>query len=226
MLPTATGLNRSTPFILSPTSRTLSADNGALPALYYFMLKTYVVTSLAAFIDRYGYPIRIGKYGKKATEKDITTLKRAVAATGQDFGAVIPESALLEIIESKHAGETSNVYKNMADWADFKTGQTMTTDEGSNRANCAPIGPITALTSLILPKDGGMPVFRPTAEAVDVIPVSLTRRGLPNTKRKAYARPPPPTSRAEPHAWNGCTPTAELRSCYHERDALSKIAHA
>jgi phage gp29-like protein len=111
----------------------------ALPALYYWMLKSYDVTSWAAFIDRYGYPIRIGKYGKKATEQDRATLKRAVAAIGQDFGAVIPESALLEIIESKHASETSNVYKNMADWVDKQIsklilGQTMTTDEGSSRS--------------------------------------------------------------------------------------------
>jgi phage gp29-like protein len=111
----------------------------ALPALYYWMLKTYDVTSWAAFIDRYGYPIRIGKYGKKATEQDRATLKRAVAAIGQDFGAVIPEGALLEIIESKHASETSNVYKNMADWVDKQMsklilGQTMTTDEGSSRS--------------------------------------------------------------------------------------------
>lgn len=111
----------------------------ALPALYYGLLKSYDVSSWAAFIDRYGYPIRIGKYGKKATERDITTLKRAVANIGQDFGAVIPESALLEIIESKHAGETANVHKNMADWVDKQLsklvlGQTMTTDEGSSKA--------------------------------------------------------------------------------------------
>jgi phage gp29-like protein len=111
----------------------------AFPALYYWMLKSYDVTSWAAFIDRYGYPIRIGKYGKKATEQDRATLKRAVAAIGQDFGAVIPESALLEIIESKHAAETSNVYKAMSDWIDRRIsklvlGQTMTTDEGSSRA--------------------------------------------------------------------------------------------
>jgi phage gp29-like protein len=111
----------------------------ALPALYYWMLKSYDVTSWAAFIDRYGYPIRIGKYGKKATGQDRATLKRAVAAIGQDFGAVIPESALLEIIESKHAAETSNVYKTMADWIDKQIsklvlGQTMTTDEGSSKS--------------------------------------------------------------------------------------------
>jgi phage gp29-like protein len=68
----------------------------ALPALYYWMLKTYYVTSWAAFIDHYGYPIRLGKYGKKATEEDVKTLKRAVASIGQDFGAVIPESAVID----------------------------------------------------------------------------------------------------------------------------------
>ncbi|MDR0388401.1 MAG: DUF935 domain-containing protein [Treponema sp.] len=111
----------------------------ALPALYFWMLKSYDVTSWAAFIDRYGYPIRIGKYGKKATEQDRATLKRAVAAIGQDFGAVIPESAQLEIIESKHASETSNVYKTMADWIDKQIsklvlGQTMTSDDGASLA--------------------------------------------------------------------------------------------
>jgi phage gp29-like protein len=111
----------------------------ALPALYYWMLKQYDVTSWAAFIDRYGYPIRVGKYGKKAKPEDIATLKRAVAAIGQDFGAVIPESALLEIIESKHAGETSGVYHDMAEWVDKQIsklvlGQTMTTDEGSSKS--------------------------------------------------------------------------------------------
>jgi phage gp29-like protein len=111
----------------------------ALPALYYWMLKSYDVASWAAFIDRYGYPIRIGKYGKKATERDIATLKRAVANIAADFGAVIPESALLEIIESKHARETATVHKNMADWVDKQLsklilGQTMTTDEGSSKA--------------------------------------------------------------------------------------------
>jgi len=111
----------------------------ALPALYYWMLKTYDVTSWAAFIDRYGYPIRIGKYGKKFTEEDRNTLKRAVAAIGQDFGAIIPESAQLEIIESAHTGDKSNVYNKMADWIDKQIsklvlGQTMTTDEGSSRS--------------------------------------------------------------------------------------------
>lgn len=111
----------------------------AFPALFYWMLKNYDVTSWAAFIDRYGYPIRLGKYGSKATEDDIKTLKRAVAAIGSDFGAVIPESAVLEIVQASATAETSGAYKDMAVWVDKQIsklvlGQTMTTDEGSSRA--------------------------------------------------------------------------------------------
>lgn len=111
----------------------------AFTALFYWMMKHYDVTSWAAFIDRYGYPIRIGKYGKKATEDDIKTLKRAVAAIGSDFGAVIPEAAIIEIIEAKSTGDVSAVYEKMAVWVDKQIsklvlGQTMTVDEGSSRA--------------------------------------------------------------------------------------------
>ncbi|UTC47228.1 DUF935 family protein [Treponema vincentii] len=44
---------------------------------------------MGIFADRFGYPVRIGKYGRKATKEDIATLKRAVAI-GSDVGAVIP----------------------------------------------------------------------------------------------------------------------------------------
>ena len=120
-------------------SGTQIAGGLALPALFYFMLKSYDVTSWAAFIDRYGFPIRLGKYSRKATKDDITTLRRAVASIGADFGAVIPEGATIDIIESKTSGENSEAYQRMAEWIDKQIsklvlGQTMTTDDGSSRA--------------------------------------------------------------------------------------------
>ena len=120
-------------------SGTQIAGGLALPALFYFMLKSYDVTSWAAFIDRYGFPIRLGKYSRKATKDDIKTLRRAVASIGADFGAVIPEGATIEIIESKTSGENSDAYQKMATWIDKQIsklvlGQTMTTDDGSSRA--------------------------------------------------------------------------------------------
>jgi len=85
-------------------------------ALFYWLIKNYDVTSWAAFADRFGYPIRMGKYGKKATKEDIATLKRAVAAIGSDVGAVLPDSMLIDIVESKTTGTNSLVYQNLAEW--------------------------------------------------------------------------------------------------------------
>ena len=34
-------------------------------ALFYWLVKTYDVTSWAAFADRFGYPVRLGKYGQQ-----------------------------------------------------------------------------------------------------------------------------------------------------------------
>lgn len=106
----------------------------AIPCLFYFMLKYYDITSWAAFIDRFGYPLRLGKYSPKATEDDINTLRRAVASIGSDFGAVIPESAILEIIESKTTQSTSDTYEKLAQFVNKEIsklvlGQTMTSEE-------------------------------------------------------------------------------------------------
>lgn len=109
----------------------------AIPALFYLLIKYYDITSWAAFIDRFGYPLRLGKYSPKATEEDINTLRKAVASIGSDFGAVIPESAILEIIESKTTQSTSDTYEKLADFVNKEIsklvlGQTMTSESGSS----------------------------------------------------------------------------------------------
>ena len=87
-------------------------------ALFYWLIKNYDITSWAAFADRFGYPVRLGKYGKKATKEDIATLKRAVAAIGSDVGAVIPDSMIIDIVESKTTGTNAEVYRGLAEWVD------------------------------------------------------------------------------------------------------------
>jgi phage gp29-like protein len=87
-------------------------------ALFYWLIKNYDITSWAAFADRFGYPVRLGKYGKKATKEDIATLKRAVAAIGSDVGAVIPDSMIIDIVESTTTGTNALVYQKLAEWVD------------------------------------------------------------------------------------------------------------
>jgi phage gp29-like protein len=87
-------------------------------ALFYWLVKNYDITSWAAFADRFGYPVRLGKYGKKAAKEDIATLKRAVAAIGSDVGAVIPDSMVIEIVESTTTGTNAQMYRELAEWVD------------------------------------------------------------------------------------------------------------
>lgn len=102
-------------------------------ALFLWLVKHYDVTSWAAFVDRFGYPVRVGKYGKKASKDDIATLKRAVSAIGSDVGAVIPDSMIIDIVESKTTAASAKVYQDLAEWCDKQVsklvlGQTSSAD--------------------------------------------------------------------------------------------------
>ncbi len=110
----------------------------AMPMAFYFLIKHYNVSAWATFVDRYGLPIRVGKYGRNATEKDIQTLKRAIASIGEDVGAVVPESMMVEIIQAGMRGDIT-LYEKLARWIDGEIsklvlGQTMTADDGSSQS--------------------------------------------------------------------------------------------
>ncbi|MCY4373676.1 MAG: DUF935 family protein, partial [Spirochaetaceae bacterium] len=89
----------------------------ALPVAYYHLVKTFDVASWAAFVEVFGYPLRVGKYSKNATEEDIKILKRAVANVGRDIGAVIPDDMILEIIAGVQQGAAVDYFKILAEFA-------------------------------------------------------------------------------------------------------------
>lgn len=90
----------------------------ALPVAYYHMIKSYDVASWTAFIDVYGFPMRVGKFSKDATVDDIEVLKKAVANIGRDVGAVIPDDMILDIVAGVVPGAATDYFKDLADWAD------------------------------------------------------------------------------------------------------------
>lgn len=104
-----------------------------------FMFKAYTVKDWMAFIEVFGMPLRLGKYGPAASEDDIDTLVRAVANIGTDAAAVMPESMRIEFQETTSGKGGHEVYKAMAEWLDEQVskavlGQTMTSDSGSSMA--------------------------------------------------------------------------------------------
>lgn len=104
-----------------------------------YMLKSFTVRDWWAFAEVFGIPIRVGKYGTNATPEQIATLKNAIATIASDAGAIIPDSMMVELVETAKGNGGDTLFENMARWADEQTskavlGQTMTTDDGSSRA--------------------------------------------------------------------------------------------
>lgn len=106
----------------------------ALPCAYYTLIKSFDIAGWAAFAQVYGYPLRIGRYGRNANENDKKVLRQAIASLGKDAGAIIPDSMKIEIINGV-SGSSGNadLYERLADWSDKQIskcvlGQTMSTD--------------------------------------------------------------------------------------------------
>lgn len=102
-------------------------------AAWNWMFKAFSERDWAIFTQTYGQPVRIGKYGPGASEAEKATLMRAVANIAGDMAAIVPESMLIEFVESKSIGASSDLYLKRADWLDQQMskavlGQTATTD--------------------------------------------------------------------------------------------------
>ncbi|ATF00777.1 Mu-like prophage protein gp29 [Phaeobacter gallaeciensis] len=113
---------------------------GGLARLVAFgwMCKSYTMKDWIAFIETYGLPLRLGKYGPGATAEDVDVLYTAVANVGTDAAAVIPENMRIDF-EQVAAGPGNDIFEKLARWVDEQTskavlGQTMTSDNGSSMA--------------------------------------------------------------------------------------------
>jgi phage gp29-like protein len=102
-------------------------------ACWSWMFKAFTLRDWAIFTQTFGQPVRVGKYPAGATESDKSTLFRAVANIAGDMAAIVPESMIIDFIESANIGPSHALYKERADWLDQQVsklvlGQTATTD--------------------------------------------------------------------------------------------------
>lgn len=103
-----------------------------------YLFKSYTLKDWLAFMEVFGMPLRVGKYGPGATKEDRRTLVNAVANLGTDAAAVIPDSMKIEFV-SAFSGTGVEGFQRLAEFFDAQTskavlGQTMTADDGSSRA--------------------------------------------------------------------------------------------
>lgn len=102
-------------------------------ASWSWMFKAFTQRDWAMFVQTYGQPLRVGKWGAGASKEDRATLFRAVANIAGDCAAIIPDSMSIDFVEAKSSATSSDLYKSRADWLDQQVsklvlGQTGTTD--------------------------------------------------------------------------------------------------
>lgn len=104
-----------------------------------WMCKGYAMKDWMAFVETYGLPLRIGRYGPSATPEDVAILFRAVANIGTDAAAVLPESMRIDFEQAASGATGDRIFENLARYVDEQIskavlGQTMTADNGSSQA--------------------------------------------------------------------------------------------
>jgi phage gp29-like protein len=104
-----------------------------------FMCKAYGVKDWMRYVELFGMPLRIGRYGPGAKPDDIAVLRRAVAQLAADAAAILPEGMKIEFEEIANAAGGAELFERLAEWLDKQIskavlGQTMTTDDGSSQS--------------------------------------------------------------------------------------------
>ena len=108
---------------------------------WLYMFKHYSVRDFAEFLELYGMPIRIGKYGAGATNEEKRTLLRALAQIGHNAAGIMPDSMTVELHNAANTSATNNPFLQMTDWCEKSIarlilGQTLTSGaDGKSSTN-------------------------------------------------------------------------------------------
>jgi len=100
---------------------------------YYYLFKNYDIKDWIIFLEKFGQPMRVGKFTPGASADDIKVLKEAIQNLGTDAAALISDTTLIEIIEAKMAATSGDLYERAAKYFDrvyeiAVLGQTATTE--------------------------------------------------------------------------------------------------
>ncbi|MBU2713721.1 DUF935 family protein [Zooshikella sp. WH53] len=106
---------------------------------FSYLCKMYGLKDWMAFLEIYGVPIRVGYYDGELNEQQEETLRRAVYEIGSDAAAILPRSMAIEFMQLSQAANSSEAFARLVEWIDQQVskavlGQTMTSDDGSSRA--------------------------------------------------------------------------------------------
>ena len=124
----------------------LPIRGGLMRALAWgYLFKNYAIKDWVIFLEGYGHPLRLGKYGPNETEGNKRILANALTQLGADAWGTIPETMNIEFIDRKAGTAPNDLWRSKAEFWDLQfskavLGQTNTTDAqagglGSGQAN-------------------------------------------------------------------------------------------
>lgn len=105
---------------------------------WVYLFENFTLKDWVGYIETYGQPWRLGKYGPTASDEDVSTLVRALQNLGTDAAAAVPESMQIDFMKSNSSSD-SDAFRKLAEFCQKSIskavlGQTMTTDDGSSNA--------------------------------------------------------------------------------------------
>lgn len=83
---------------------------------FLWLYSAYTLKDWALFVQGYGLPIRLGRYGPEASDSDKRVLWRAVSSIAGDVAAIIPKSMEMEIVSGSDRSGGATLYGGRADW--------------------------------------------------------------------------------------------------------------
>ncbi len=119
---------------LHPAKSGLPIRSGlARIAAWGYMFKNFAIKDWVVFLEAYGHPVRIGKYGPNESEENKRILERALRSLGTDAAAAFPETMSVEFIDRKAGTAPNDLWRSHAEYFDQQIskavlGQTNTTD--------------------------------------------------------------------------------------------------
>lgn len=112
-----------------------TSRNGILRVVsWMYLFKNYDVKDWVAFCEVFGMPLRLGKYSAAASEEDKKALMEAIYSLGSDAAGIVPDSTMIEFIESQKTTSVE-IYEKLARYCDEQIskavlGQTLSSDSG------------------------------------------------------------------------------------------------
>ncbi len=101
-------------------------------AAWAYLFKNFTIKDWSIFLEAFGHPLRLGKYGPSASKEDRLTLLRAARQIGVDMAAIIPKDMDLEVIAASISGAEKLYEGNARYWDEQLSkgvhGQVATTD--------------------------------------------------------------------------------------------------